>query len=107
LDSREVFARARRGAVVYADSPYVPLSSTAHFTHYSSYAFGSKEQEALTQNAERLVKRGIPVLISNHDTLFTRQAYCNAKLTGFSLTRFISCKGDQRIPVNEVLALFT
>jgi DNA adenine methylase len=59
------------------------------------------------QNAEQLAKRGIPVLISNHDTLFTRQAYCNTKLTGFSLIRFISCKDDQRIPVNEVLALFT
>lgn len=68
LDFREVFARARQGAVVYADPPYVPLSSTAHFTHYSSYALSFKEQEALTQNAERRAKRGIPVLISNHDT---------------------------------------
>ncbi|MGR6034234.1 MAG: hypothetical protein ACU4EQ_07745 [Candidatus Nitrosoglobus sp.] len=44
MDSREVFARARRGAVVYTDSPYVPLSSTAHFTHCSSYAVGSKSR---------------------------------------------------------------
>jgi DNA adenine methylase len=107
LDFREVFTRARQGTVIYADPPYVPLSGTAYFTHYSSYAFGSTEQEALTQSAERLAKRGIPVLISNHDTPFIRQAYRNAKLTDFSVTRLISCKGDQRTPVNEVLALFT
>lgn len=107
LDFRKVFARARHGTVVYADPPYVPLSGTARFTHYSGHSFGPEEQEALSQNAERLAKRGIPVLISNHDTPSTRQAYRNAKLIGFSVTRFISCKGDQRAPVNEVLALFT
>lgn len=107
LDFRKVFARARQGTVVYADPPYVPLSDTAYFTHYSRDGFGFKEQEALTQNAQRLAKRGIPVLISNHDTPFTRKAYRNAKLIGLTVTRSISCKGNQRIPAHEVLALFS
>src|SRR5699024_6695960 len=107
LDFRKVFARARQGTVVYADPPYVPLSDTAYFTHYSRDGFDLREQEALTQNAQRLAKRGVPVLISNHDTPFTRKAYRNAKLTGLTVTRSISCKGNQRIPAPEVLALFS
>lgn len=107
LDFRKVFARARHGTVVYADPPYVPLSNTARFTRYHAAPFGPEAQEALIRNAERLAQRGIPVLISNHDTPSIRQAYRNAKLIGFSVTRFISCKGEQRLPVNEVLALFT
>jgi DNA adenine methylase len=106
LDFRQVFARARQGAVVYADPPYVPLSKTAYFTAYNKTTFSLREQQALVQNAERLAKRGVPVLISNHDTPFIRQAYCNAKVTGFSVPRFISCKGQQRTPAQEILALF-
>ncbi|ABA56870.1 Dam family site-specific DNA-(adenine-N6)-methyltransferase [Nitrosococcus oceani] len=106
LDFRKVLARIRRGTIVYADPPYTPLSQTACFTHYSGNGFGPEEQKALTQSAQRLAKRGIPVLISNHDTPSVRQAYRNAQLTGFSVTRLISCKGTQRTPANEVLALF-
>lgn len=106
VDFRKAMAGARRGNVVYADPPYVPLNDTSYFTSYSSTGFGSPEQEALAQLAEDLAGRGVPVLISNHDTPFTSKIYRNAGITRFRVRRSISCKGAERNEVNELLALF-
>ena len=105
-DFRRAMSRARRGHVVYADPPYVPLTATSSFTRYSSVDFGASQQLALAEKARQLAGRGVPVLISNHDTAFTRQAYGDARLTTFDVRRFISCKGDARNAVAELLALF-
>ncbi|RLI65972.1 MAG: DNA adenine methylase, partial [Candidatus Asgardarchaeum californiense] len=44
------------------------------------------------------------VLISNHDTKFSRELYKNAKkTTELLVTRFISADGDKRKPVKELL----
>jgi DNA adenine methylase len=105
-DFKEVMSQAQHGAVVYADPPYVPLNATSSFTSYSSSEFGVREQSELAEKAEELARGGIPVLISNHNTSFTRQAYRNARRVYFEVQRFISCKGDQRHKVSELLALF-
>ena len=105
-DFRRAMSRARRGHVVYADPPYVPLNATSSFTRYSSVDFGTAQQLVLAEKARQLACRGVPVLISNHDTAFTRQAYGDARLTAFDVRRFISCKGDARNAVGELLALF-
>ncbi len=103
----ETMVSAEAGDVVYCDPPYVPLSETAHFTSYSSDKFGVAEQLRLAEIAEQLAKRGIPVIISNHDNEFTRQAYRNATQSSyFPVQRFISCDGANRSKVDEVLALF-
>lgn len=105
-DFRETMAAARPGDIVYCDPPYVPLSSTANFTEYSSGGFGPGEQRALAKLAGELAGRGIPVLLSNHDTAFTRQIYRSAHLTFFKVRRFISCRGESRGRAAELLALF-
>jgi DNA adenine methylase len=97
---------ARPGDVIYCDPPYVPLTETASFTGYSSGGFGIKEQEALADLAKTLSRRGINVVISNHDTIFTQTAYESAKIISFKVQRFISCKGDSRGQASEMLALF-
>jgi DNA adenine methylase len=97
---------ARPGDVIYCDPPYVPLTETANFTGYSSGGFGIKEQEALADMAKTLSKKGISVMISNHDTMFTQTAYESAHIVSFQVRRFISCKGDGRGQANEMLALF-
>ncbi len=102
----EVMEMARPGDVIYCDPPYVPLTETANFTGYSSGGFGLKEQETLAEVAKRLSKKGVHVVISNHDTTFTQTAYESAKIISFQVRRFISCKGDARGQANEMLALF-
>lgn len=99
--------KARRGDIVYCDPPYVPLTRTAHFTAYSAGGFGEREQLALAEQAQKLANRGVLVIVSNHDTHFTQQAYRNADCTTFPVRRTISCKGAERGTADEVLALFS
>ena len=57
--------------------------------------------------AKQARRQDIPVLISNHNTQFTRNAYKSADdIKRFKVRRFISCNGQQRQPASELLALF-
>lgn len=107
MSFEKVFRRARKGDVVYCDPPYAPLSLTANFTSYSSGGFSIDHQTDLARRAEQTArKRGIPVLISNHDTEFTRLLYKKAQLETLQVSRFISPKGESRGKVAELLALY-
>ncbi|WP_420852006.1 Dam family site-specific DNA-(adenine-N6)-methyltransferase [Pelotomaculum isophthalicicum] len=92
--------------VCYCDPPYVNLSPTANFTSYSTGGFGLEEQLRLAKLAKGLAEKGIPVLLSNHDTEFVRRAYASAQIIAFDVQRFISCDSTNRGRVGEVLALF-
>jgi len=103
----ETFSRARKGCVVYCDPPYAPLSNTANFTSYAGNGFTLDDQAALADIAERAAtERGIPVLISNHDTTLTRRLYHGAELNVVKVKRTISRNGSGRNKVDELLALF-
>lgn len=105
-DFREVFERLVPGDVVYCDPPYVPLSETANFTTYTGNSFGITEQHDLASLAKEAVKKGIYVILSNHDTTVTRELYKGAKIKSFSVRRSISCKGETRGEVRELLAVY-
>lgn len=105
-DFRTAMQSLDPGDVVYCDPPYVPLSDTANFTDYAKDGFSHKDQADLASMAEVLGRRGIPVLVSNHATPFTLEAYQGAEIDCFDVQRFISCKGENRRPAAEVLALF-
>jgi len=103
----DVIQSAKQGDVVYCDPPYVPLSSSANFTNYSTGGFNMAQQQQLADLANETAHKGIPTLISNHNTAFTRKAYDNAnKITKFHVQRFISCNGKKRGTAGELLALF-
>ena len=103
----ETFRRARKGSVVYCDPPYAPLSNTANFTAYAGNGFTLDDQAALADTAEKTAaERGIPVLISNHDTTLTRRLYHGAELNVVKVKRTISRNGSSRNKVDELLALF-
>jgi len=103
----ESLSLARKGDVIYCDPPYVPLSVSASFTSYSAGGFDLAQQMKLAELAEQHSRKKISVLISNHDTRFTRETYCNASMRKyFKVQRFISCNGQKRKPAGEVLALF-
>lgn len=105
-DFLETMASTRKGDVLYCDPPYVPLSPTSSFTAYSAGGFCLEQQKDLAVMAEELSRRGIPVLISNHDTDFTNRAYQHADIQRLLVQRSISCDGGTRKKVGEVLALF-
>lgn len=105
---RQSFARAKAGDVIYCDPPYVPLSKTASFTSYAGNGFGLDEQADLANAAEEVSKAcGATVLISNHDTIWTRKIYEHSdKIKSIKVARTISQKGGNRKKVGELLALY-
>ena len=105
-DFKQTFQAARPGDVIYCDPPYSPLLQTSNFSAYTSKRFGPNEHQALTALAQQTAARGIPVIISNHDTPFTREQYRDSDMQFFSVKRSISCKGNQRKLVNELIAVF-
>jgi len=105
-DFATVMAGAKRGDVIYCDPPYVPLSETANFTSYSAGGFGVAEQQMLARQAMACAERGVPVVISNHDTEFVRAEYAGARFQAFAVQRYISCNGSKREKAAELLAIF-
>lgn len=107
-DFRWAFEQAKPGDVIYCDPPYVPLSPSSNFTSYSAGGFGLTNQKLLAEIATQAADRGIPVLISNHKTETTDRYYRPAtRRDYFQVRRFISCNGEKREDVREVLALFS
>lgn len=105
-DFRLSFAMAEAGDVIYCDPPYVPLSNTASFTSYTEQGFSLEDQRDLAELAFKAASQGCLVLISNHDTDFTRECYQGAKLYSFPVQRWISCNAYKRLAVQELLAVF-
>ncbi|MCJ8296254.1 MAG: Dam family site-specific DNA-(adenine-N6)-methyltransferase [Colwellia sp.] len=105
---RQTFARAENGDVIYCDPPYVPLSKTASFTSYAGNGFGLDEQADLANAAEEVSENGtISVVISNHDTIWTRKIYEHAvKIKSLKVARTISQNATKRKKVAELLALY-
>lgn len=106
MDFRDTFALAKPGDVIYCDPPYVPLSTSASFSSYIDKPFSEKDQIELAQLAISYANKGITVAISNHDTEFTRHHYSQGKIISFPVIRLISCKANQRLPVQELVAVF-
>lgn len=105
-DFTTTFGQVKKGDVVYCDPPYLPLSSSANFTSYSAGGFSLSQQEELAKRALKVANRGIPVLISNHDTAHARKIYTDAEQHKFSVRRYISCNGKARNMAGELLALY-
>ena len=69
--------------------------------------FSLQFQADLAREAQALAARGIPVVLSNHDTELTRQLYAAAdSLRTVAVQRFISCDGGNRGKAGEIIAVF-
>ena len=99
-----VIKLSERGDVIYCDPPFVPLSLIASFTDYSVGGFTKEQQKELAKLAEESKAK---VLISNHDTEFTREIYKNSSyIKTKEVKRFISAKSSSRGMVSELLAVY-
>ncbi|MDY0301287.1 MAG: Dam family site-specific DNA-(adenine-N6)-methyltransferase [Trichlorobacter sp.] len=105
-DFLQTMDMAQPGDVVYCDPPYAPLSPTANFSDYTAAGFSQEQQQQLADKAYELSQRGVSVVISNHDTPFTREIYQKASIVEFDVQRFISSKANQRNKAPELVACF-
>lgn len=107
LPFQQVMLQSPEDSVIYCDPPYAPVSETAYFTSYAKQGFSLDLQEELAELALHVSEKlGRFVLVSNHDTPFTRRIYKPAKLRKLSVARFISQNGDNRKKVAELLAVY-
>ena len=103
----EVMSQVEGDVAVYCDPPYAPVSEAAHFTAYAKQGFDLRQQQHLAEVALEINQtRGVFVMISNHNTPFTRDIYQDAKLKKLSVARFISQKRDGRKKVSELFAIY-
>ena len=93
----------RRGAFVYLDPPYMPISSSSSFTGYTENGFNEDKQRELKELCDKLDKKGIKFLQSNSDCEFIRELYSGYRIKTIKAKRAINSKGNSRGEINEVL----
>jgi DNA adenine methylase len=104
-DFGDLAARVEPKDLVYFDPPYVPVSATASFTHYTGQAFGPADQRRLAQLFDTLMERGVYVMLSNSYTPLSRELYA-AHAVSTSVVyanRKINCDGRKRGQVEELI----
>jgi DNA adenine methylase len=97
--------RASPGDFVYLDPPYDPLSETSSFTSYTQDSFGWEDQKRLAAACLALDRRGVRFLLSNSATPRIRELYRRFEQRLVRAPRHISCKGEGRGRVEELLVL--
>ncbi len=101
----QVIRRAGRGDFVYFDPPYIPLSATANFTSYTQDEFGEYEHRKLALVFAELDRKDCRVMLSNSDTLLTRELYRGFRIETVSARRAINSASARRGAISEIVVL--
>jgi DNA adenine methylase len=102
-DFAAAVATAQAGDFVYFDPPYMPLSATAAFTHYTGDDFGPTQQATLADTARELAQRGVLVMLSNSDTPFIRDLYRDFEQHQVGAIRAINSNRERRGRISELV----
>jgi DNA adenine methylase len=101
---------SRTGDFVYCDPPYAPVSTTAHFAHYTAGGFDEAEHRRLLASLVAGVRRGATVLLSNSSAPVMVKAYTAAPIRAAGLVmhrvparRAINSRAASRGPVDELI----
>ncbi|MDD2402765.1 MAG: DNA adenine methylase [Clostridia bacterium] len=102
-DFEEGVKGIRKGAFVYFDSPYDPVSDSSNFTGYAKGGFDRNEQIRLKKLCDKLDNKGIKFLLSNSATDFILELYKDYNIEIIKAKRTINSNADKRGEVDEVL----
>ncbi|WP_296405428.1 DNA adenine methylase [Psychrobacter sp.] len=102
-DFEDALKGARRGAFVYLDPPYDPVSKSSNFTGYVEGGFGVDQQERLRDVCIKLDQKGIKFLLSNSATSFIKDLYKDFEIIEIGAKRHINSIASKRGEVTEVL----
>lgn len=100
-DFEEAISGAKEGDFVYFDPPYD--SDTHSFDSYTSGGFGKDEQVRLARVFKELDKKGVKVMLSNHNTTLVQELYNDYNIHVIEAKRSINSKGNKRGKVEEVI----
>jgi len=104
-DFAKAVSNARKGAFIYFDPPYHPISDTSSFTGYSVNGFGEAEQVRLKELCDKLTERGCQVLVSNSSASLIKDIYSDRKyeIVEVKASRAINAVASRRGKINELL----
>ena len=105
-DYKEALKSLRRGAFVYFDPPYMPISSSTSFTGYTEHGFGYEKQVELRDECLKLHDRGVKFLQSNSYSPEILELYSDQKVFNIEIVkakRSINSQSDKRGEISEVL----
>ena len=83
---------------IYFDPPYHTT-----FSSYDSSGFEDLEHKKLADFCTQLDKKGVFFMLSNSDTPFIRELYKKFYIETIDVSRYISCKGNERKKANELI----
>ena len=101
VDFEESVKDAKKGDFVYFDPPYD--SDTSTFNSYTEEGFGKEEQKRLAKVFKELDKKGVYVMLSNHNTSLINDLYEGYNIHLIEDKRNINSNGKKRGLVQEVI----
>lgn len=101
----ETITSAPKGSLIYADPPYIPSSKTASFAQYHKASFNQQHQRQLAKLLKEAHLRGCRVVLSNSDTLLTKDIYYGFQWETVEVGRYLGSKAETRGRVNELIGV--
>lgn len=101
-DFSQAVANAKAGDFIYFDPPYDTWNETS-FTSYDKDGFGKEDQKRLANVFKELDRRGVKMMLSNHNTEFINALYQGFEIQVVNAKRMINSKASGRGDVEEVI----
>lgn len=95
-DFEDAVLDAKPGDFVYFDPPYLPISHTSNFTNYTKDAFSLDDHKRLARLFKTLAKRGVFVLLSNHNVPLIDELYNGFVIERTPVRRAINSDASKR-----------
>ena len=100
-DFEKATETAQKGDFIYFDPPYDSDNST--FNSYTEEGFGKEEQKRLADLFKKLDKKGVYLMLSNHNTSLVNEMYKGYNFHIIEAKRNINSNGKKRGKVEEVI----
>lgn len=95
-DFEETAVKAKKGDLVFFDSPYAPLNPTS-FDSYTKEGFSTEEHIRLANLFKKLTKNGVYCILTNHNTEFIRDLYKDFHVKEVNVKRMINSDAKNRV----------
>lgn len=102
-DFSYVLKNTKKGDFVYFDPPYDTWDSKSVFTSYNKNGFSRKDQERLAICFRELDKKGVKVMLSNHNTEYINKLYSGFEINVVKAKRMINSNPTGRGDIEEVI----
>lgn len=102
-DFEKALKGIRKGALVYLDPPYAPLTTTANFTGYTAGGFGVDDQIRLAKACERMNSHDVKFILSNANVPLIEELYKDFNKEVVLAKRNVNSVATKRGDVEEVI----